>query len=401
MDELFAGSIDQTTHQPEFFNASDPQRCQALQSLKESGKISEVIDAFAESVEDLFKIDFPFIAPPSPEFKKTFADYKDRFYAGDTQVQGVWVYFPWRKTVVHVPSQEDFYKLRTARNKFLITAEEQDQFYHSCIGIAGLSVGSSIVNALILSGGGKHMRIADPDTLAITNLNRLQSSVCDLTRSKAIASARRAYEMNPFQEMIVYPDGFTSENSQDFFSRDGKKLDLFIEEMDNIKLKIDARFMARELGIPVIMATDNGDNTIIDVERFDLDPAYPLFHGAVDEQVLRETPANPSLAEKVKLANSIVGPDVTPRMQASLQMVGSRLPAWPQLGNAATLSGAATSYVARRILTGASMPSGRYEVNFDALIDPDYHSDSAQAERKAKKDDFTQGFDLLFGGDNE
>ncbi len=88
-------------------------------------------------------------------------------------------------------------------------------------------------------------------------------------------------------------------------------------------------------------------------------------------------------------------------MQHSLTQVGSKLPAWPQLGNAATLSGAAISYVARRILTGEAMPSGRYEVNFDALIDPHYHTDEAKHDRARKKDEFVTGFKLLFGGDHE
>lgn len=392
--------VDRQTYRPLYFQLSDPQHQLDLTSLLESGQVREVIDALPEAIEDLFKIDFPFVAPNSPEFAKTQEKYRQTRWPGEPAMTGVWVYYPWRQTLVHLPEAADYLKLRTARNKFLITAEEQQAFYEAKIGIAGLSVGSSVVQAIVLSGGGRHLRLADHDTLAITNLNRLPGSVCDLTRDKGLMAARRAYEVNPYQEIDLFLQGLTEETMANFFGQGETQLDLFIEEMDSIKLKIDSRFYARERRIPVIMATDNGDNTIIDVERFDLEPDRPLFHGTVDEERLRNIPANPPMSEKVKLANAIVGPDVTPRMQYSLTMVGSKLPAWPQLGNAATLSGAAISYVARRILTGQPMPSGRYEVNFDADIDPDYHTEAARQERAEKKADFIAGFKLIFGDES-
>lgn len=392
--------IDQETYQPLFFRLAKPEDEQALTQLMADDQISEIVDALPEALVDLFRIDFPFAAQGSPEFKKSLARYTERYLNGQPMEKvGVWVYFPWKRSLVHLPEAEDYYKLRTARNKFLITAEEQDLFYNAHIGIAGLSVGSSVLNAVVLSGGGGNIRIADIDILSITNLNRLMASVCDLDRSKAIAAARRTYEINPYQNLTLFTDGLTQDNMEEFFTKDGKKLDLFVEEMDNIKLKIESRFKARELQIPVVMATDNGDNTILDVERFDLEPDRPLFHGSVSEDRLKNLPDNPPIGEKVKLANRIVGPDVVPRMQLSLTQVGSKLPTWPQLGNAAILSGAATSYVARRILAGEDMPSGRYEVHFDELIDPHYKTEAAQADRAQKKAEFIKSSELLFGKD--
>lgn len=372
-----------------------PQIFPDLESLKNSAKDFETVDGVKDAIEDLFKIDFPFVAPGSPEYQKTYQKYLAKI--GNLNTLGVWVFFPWRKTAVYLPKEDDYFKLRTARNKFLITREEQEKFYNSKIAIAGLSVGSSVLNAIVLSGGSKNMKIADNDTLAIVNLNRLFSSVCDLGRSKAVASARRAHELNPFQQLEVYADGLTTQNIDAFLGEGESKIDLFIEEMDNIKLKIDSRFAARKKKIPVIMATDNGDNTIIDVERFDLEPNRPLFHGSVKESILTDVPENPPLADKVRLANSIVGPNVTPRTRLSLTLVGAKIPAWPQLGNAANLSGVVTSYVARRILVGDKMPSGRYEVNLDMLIDPDYQVEEKIAERVTQKNEFVKGFELLFG----
>lgn len=375
-------------HRPKFVSSADAH------ALEAEGY--SIVDGIEEAIEDLFKLDFPYIQTGNPEYGKTYKGYLKAF--GYLESYGRWAVFPWKRTIVHLPPEEDYFKLRTARNKFLITEDEQERFYGAKIGVAGLSVGSSALNAIVLSGGGKHLRIADPDTLAIVNLNRLFSSVCDVGTNKAIAASRRAYEINPFQEIELFTDGVTSENIGTFFGEGDDGLDLFIEEMDNIKLKIVTRFKARELGIPVVMATDNGDNAIIDVERFDLEPDRPLFHNRVDEKILSTVPEHPTGADKVRLASAIVGSDITPRTMTSLTLVGSKIPSWPQLGNAANLSGVAVSYLARRIVTGEEVPSGRYEVNLDSLLDPAYNEPGSVAARKKHKDEFIKGFELLFGG---
>jgi hypothetical protein len=392
--------VNQEQYRPQLFRLTNADEEAAVESLIEKGAIVETVDAMPEAVEDLFKITHPYIAPNSPEFKKSYQRYLERYCDGLTlEDTGVWVYYPWRASLVHLPEADDYQKLRTARNKFLITPEEQELFYGATIGIGGLSVGSSVLNSIVLSGGGSQLRLADLDTLAITNLNRLLGSVTDLTRKKAINAARRAYEIDPFLDITLFTEGLTAENMDDFFRKQGKKLDLFIEEMDDIKLKIDSRFKARELQIPVIMATDNGDNALLDIERFDLEPDRPLFHGKIDESILRNIPANPNQAQRVKLASTIVGHDITPRTQTSLTLVGSKLPSWPQLGNAATLSGVVVSYVARRLLSGQPVPSGRYAVDLDAALDPDFHGDAAVAQRAMQTEDFAQSLELLFGKD--
>jgi hypothetical protein len=83
-------------------------------------------------------------------------------------------------------------------------------------------------------------------------------------------------------------------------------------------------------------------------------------------------------------------------MQQSLQAVGTDLPAWPQLGTAAMISGVALSYITRRILTGQSMPSGRYEVHIDGSLDPQWNTPEAVAQRAQEKEEFIEGFNLVF-----
>lgn len=357
-----------------------------------------VVDQFATSVEELFRIDFPHIAPQTIEYANTFEAFRHRFFGAPSDELGVWAYVPWRNTLIHLPNAEEFYRLRTARNLFLITDDEQRAFNSACIGIAGLSVGSSILKTIVLSGGPNTIRIADFDHLSISNLNRMVASVCDLGEHKAHIAARAIYEMNPFQELDVFDDGLREEDFETFFLS-SRKLDLFIEEIDDLKLKITSRLFARKHQIPVVMATDNGDNTMIDVERFDEEPARPIFHGSLSDVDVTALPDVLSMADRVRLAARIVGSNITPRTQSSLMQVGTRLPAWPQLGNAATLCGTATSYVVRRITTGQSMPSGRYFVSLDAALDPTFDEPSSVNERTGQTADFEAGLRLLFGVD--
>lgn len=394
--------VDQTSYRSSYFDLTKEVDRQRLQELFDNDLIREVIDPMEEVIEDLFKIDFPFIEARSPEYHATLKRYRERYTAERKLDEvGLWHYLPWRQAIIHLPAADDYFKLRTNRNKFVITPEEQNQILQKRIGIAGLSVGSSAVNSLLLGGRTALLRLADYDTLAITNLNRLLGSIYELGKSKAINMARRVAEIDPYQEVDLFTDGFQLATMDRFFGADSQKLDLFVEEMDSIKLKIESRFRARELGIPVIMGSDDGDNAMVDVERFDLEPDRPLFHGAIDEQTLRTIPEKPSLTEKAQLALRIVGSDLTPRVQRSMPLVGAQLPGFPQTGTGANLSGIAVCYVAHRILTGKAMPSGRYVINTEAALDATYNEPSSKAARQQQQADFIQAFEVLFGSKHD
>jgi molybdopterin/thiamine biosynthesis adenylyltransferase len=389
--------MEQTLASVQIFPGGKIEHNPELQELLKT-KEPIVLSSIEEAVEDLFKIDFPYISPGSPEFAHTLADYTQEYWNDVERAQHTrWIYFPWRNTLVELPEESIFTKLRTTRNRHLITEEEQLQFAAARVGIAGMSVGQSAFFSTVLSGGPRTMRIADFDTLSITNLNRLPSSVCELTLPKVDAAARRALELDPYLTIESFGQGISDETLENFLVGNGnEKLDVFVEEIDSIHMKIQSRFAARKHRIPLVMATDNGDNAIIDIERYDLDENYPLFHGSVSEEILANTPTNPTPMQKVHLANAIVGPDVTPRTRFSLTEVSQSIPSWPQLGNAATLSGVAVSYVLRRIITGQSMPSGRYWVNLDAALDPEYNTTEALAFREQDRQEFIESFSLIY-----
>ena len=126
-------------------------------------------------------------------------------------------------------------------------------------------------------------------------------------------------------------------------------------------------FRAQAARVPVVMVTDNGDNAILDVERFDLDASYPLFHGLAGDLAAGPGDLNDPI-QRVNVASAIVGSQITPRTRFSLTQVGRTLPSWPQLGTAATVGGALGALAARYIACGVPLPSGRYRVDLDEIM---------------------------------
>ncbi|MGC4935284.1 ThiF family adenylyltransferase [Gordonia sp. DT30] len=291
-----------------------------------------------------------------------------------------YVVYPWRRTVVRVPVDPLLHRLRTARNRFLITDDEQAAWSSAQLAVAGLSVGASVVQVAALTGA-RRFHLADPDTLGPTNLNRLAGSVCDLGLAKTTLAARRLLEADPYAEIATWDRGYQVDRSAEFLrGRDGRPVDVVIEEMDDLAMKVAVRSHVRTARIPLIMVTDDGDNVIIDVERHDLDRDYPPFHGAAGEIAEYDLEALRDPANRVRVACAIVGADVAPRVAEALAHVGQTIPSWPQLGTAASLAGVVGAFAARTIVCGGDLPSGRYRVAIDdALTAHTAHTGPAHA----------------------
>ncbi|MQY20142.1 ThiF family adenylyltransferase [Nocardia macrotermitis] len=279
-----------------------------------------------------------------------------------------YVVYPWRRTVVKLPAAEAYRRLRTTRNRYLIDDSEQRRWSRAVLGIAGLSVGSSALTVCALTGASR-FRLADPDHLGLTNLNRLPASVCDIGVSKTVLACRRVLELDPYSSVTAFPRGYDDTTAATFLGTapGAEPLTVLIEEMDDFAAKIEIRLRARAAGIPVLMATDNGDNVILDVERFDLDSDYPLFHGRAGE-VTESLAAVSDPRERARIAQRIVGTEITPRTRYSLTEVGRSLTSWPQLGTAATLAGVAAAYAARLVACGSPLRSGRYRIDPDLAL---------------------------------
>jgi molybdopterin/thiamine biosynthesis adenylyltransferase len=273
-----------------------------------------------------------------------------------------WVHYPWRHTLVHLLGPTSFRRLRLDRNRNKITAAEQESMNRRRVGVVGLSVGHAVAHTLALEGLCGELRLADFDDLDLSNLNRVPATVFDLGVNKAVLAARRIAEIDPYLTVHTFTDGITPGTIDDFLAG----LDVVIEECDSMDAKVMVREHARRHGIPVVMETSDGG--VLDVERFDLEPERPLFHGLLGD-IDQSSLASMAAPEKASMAARILDPaKLTPRMLASVPEIGSTLSSWPQLGSDVALGGASVCAVVRSFGLGTAPPSGRVRIDLDALV---------------------------------
>lgn len=385
-----AGKGQKIEIKPVILNLGNEADAKKLSELFASGSIKHVTDDYEEQQLELYGVQNP-SQVYVPGFKEKFAEhYKSLSKEKSIKEHGNWVYFPWLSLVAHILPESDFWLVRTARNKNLINAAEQEKFYNSTVGIGGLSVGSSVAFALVLQGGPKHIKLADMDRLALSNTNRILSGVDNLGTLKVEMAAKFIYQINPYATVELFSEGLQPSNIEGFF----KGLDIVIDELDNLAVKYLIREQAKKHKIAVVMAADNGDNAVVDVERYDLDPNTPYFHGRMGE-VSYEMLSKLDKFGIGKMITKHVGPEnVTERMQQSLMEMGKTIVSWPQLGGAALINGAAVAYCVRKILNGQPLEENRALVQLDEKLVPTWNTPEEMAKRQAIADSFRKIFGL-------
>lgn len=349
---------------PTIFSPNNKQDWEEIVELRSSNYVL-TIDEIESQVTDLIKANFPeiqFSKKELDERKVNFFKDKERDFYGN------WVFYPWKNTLVHILNKEDFIRIRTLRNNYKITPTEQLELGEKKIGIVGLSVGQSVALAMALERSFGEIRLADFDTLELSNLNRLKAGVTSLGLEKVVIAAREILEIDPYLKVTLFREGINEDNVDDFLVENGK-LDLLIDECDSLDIKFLLRERAKLKQIPVIMETS--DRGMLDIERYDIEPDRQIFHGLL-EGVCKSELANLSNKERVSIVLKITGLEtLSLRMKASLLEIGSTITSWPQLASGVFLGGASVAHVGRRVLLGDNVPSGRFYVDFDEIIKVD------------------------------
>ncbi len=347
-------------YRPLFFHLSSAEERQSLVELLRSDAALQVFDTLLVQLRDL-------IGSWHSSRKLSSAELgaltHEHLQDCPLQEYGVWVYYPWKKQLVHLLDAEQFTELRTNRNCNKITREEQQRLATISIGIVGLSVGNAIALTLTLEGAYGQLTLADFDRLDLSNMNRVRAGVSDIHLPKTMLTARQIYEINPFAQLRLLSDGVTPANLAQFL--DG--LDIVIDECDDIRIKLLLREQARARRIPVLMETS--DRGMLDVERFDLEPQRPILHGLLGELSSANIPAELTIEEKRRFVLPIVGVEsISARAAASMIEVEETISTWPQTGADVILGGATMSLAVRRIALGQPLPSGRRYVDLEELI---------------------------------
>ena len=358
-----------TIYRPTFFDLSDQHDKYAFEALVAQHPEIRKYDTILQQLDELLRISFPG-QTFSQERRQEF--YAEKIGNRPSDEYGVWVYFPWNMTCVHLLDEADFVRIRTNRNVYKIDFNEVDILRTKKIGVVGLSVGQSIALTIAMERICGEIRLADFDDIELSNMNRIRTGVQDIGMNKAIIAARQIAELDPYIKVVCYTDGMNDQNIDDFFCAGGK-IDVLVEECDSIDVKIISRLKSRSLQVPVVM--DTNDRGMLDVERFDLEHERPILHGAVadleqiPEAELTHKLRNLDLQEKVGYLAKIIGmSNVSKEMLRSLEELHKTVVGWPQLASAVVLGGAMVTDTCRRVLLGKPMESGRYFVDFEELF---------------------------------
>lgn len=196
-------------------------------------------------------------------------------------------------------------KLLTDPEGKLSWHEIRTKFDNATIGVVGASVGGNLVEGIMREIRPKRMKLADYDWVELTNLNRFErgsfrhlvsskaerfdpKNPYDVVRvNKAELTAYMHQMIDPYSEWYVYPEGLLAENIERFLiGGDGEpKLDLFIEECDDLRMKVELRKLCRKHGIPVLMLSDFGHHVQVQFQDYRSRPESGIGYRATDQQV--------------------------------------------------------------------------------------------------------------------
>jgi molybdopterin/thiamine biosynthesis adenylyltransferase len=362
---------DQLAYRPEFFRLVDTEDRERLARLLTDHPDMRVYDSLERQLAELWWCRNPGHEDGPHDVIRDLA-----LADCDTSLLscGVWVFYPWSGRLVHLLDEAEFVEVRTNRNQLKITKEEQSLLRTKRIGIVGLSVGSAIAMTLAIERCCGELRLADFDTLELSNLNRVRAPVHTLTLPKVLVIAREIAELDPFIGITCFFDRIDRSNLEEFLLHRGR-LDLCIEECDDLSIKVLVRRLAKQHRIPVMMETN--ERGMLDVERYDLDPDWPLLHGRLPdlERWDLERICNLTVEEKVPYVMDIVGRDIlSERSRVTLREVGKSVRAWPQLSSAVTRGAGVAADAARQILLNHCTASGR----FYSVLSESHHQDHWQ-----------------------
>src|SRR3974390_1558280 len=162
---------DDLSSEPMLIDLRDRGGRQAWEDLHASGRVWRMSDPIRDQLQELLRCRTPGRRPSEGERACEVSEL-----LGDTPERyGVWIYYPWSGALVHVLRQSEFTEVRSDRNRFKISGAEQDALGDKKIGVVGLSVGNAAALSMCLEGIGGEFRLADPDTLSLSNLNRLRA----------------------------------------------------------------------------------------------------------------------------------------------------------------------------------------------------------------------------------
>lgn len=256
-------------------------------------------------------------------------------------------------------------KLLTDPDGQMSAEQIRDKLSGTVVGFIGASLGSNVIEGVVREMRPSVAKLADPDYLEATNLNRLQhGSLRYLSSSRAARKDRKngfethfvnkaefvAYEnqlVDPYTDWYLYTEGVLPDNLDQFLLGKGKepRLDYVVEEADDPRIKIEVRRRARKYGIPVLMASDLGHRSQVQFQDYAVNPSATLGYQIPDDELMRRLELSLNSGARTdmfELAKGLVGHDFVVDEYANwiFQIGEQPTNSIPQSGSVAQLSGA-------------------------------------------------------------
>ena len=179
------------------------------------------------------------------------------------------------------------------------------------VGVIGVSVGGNVLEGWLREARPKSVKVADLDWVELTNLNRAERlSIRHVAAPRAARHDVRnpydvqriakvdciAYEqhlVDPYLRIFVYREGITRTNIDRFLKGDATEppLDVVVEELDDLKLKVAIRESARRHRVDVEMLSDFGHSVHVLWNMFRDHADAPMGAGGTDEELLESVAA--------------------------------------------------------------------------------------------------------------
>lgn len=365
----------QEWQEPHFYDYLPVEK---VREMVENREVWSVSDRAELALKELYEIENPDQKDDiNLEQYQAFIDEKGPEY-------GTWVYFPWNGNLVRFPEKKDHQSLRTSRNRNLITQQEQDKLFESTILVAGMSVGSNVAETMAYQGTGGKLILADMDKLEPTNLNRIRAPYSEVGNHKVDIMGKKISELDPYIEQVHYKDGINEENFLEIIEEHNP--DVIVDEVDSLPVKIMMRMHAIREQIPVVMATDDGEDVLIDIERYDKDKSPKILHGLLPDDVIERVMRGieiPRAELGMIIGKHFVGFENVPiRMLESLAEVGKSIPSWPQLGTSATLAGVVATYCAKEVILDHNLQTGRAVLGPDTTLNPEMGTEQYEQRKQ-------------------
>lgn len=181
--------------------------------------------------------------------------------------------------------------LRYQRNLGFLSAAEQEELQNVKIAIAGGGGdGGEIARLLVRTGVGcgpeGEIRLADPEVFEVENTNRQTACTFEtIGMNKAEAVAALLSRINPDARIVVYPEGVTPENLDEFVAG----TDVVVDETDytHAELAVMLHRACRAKGIPLVMGMNIGFGGLVTTYAPD-GPSWERHLGFTNNPSLKE-----------------------------------------------------------------------------------------------------------------